>query len=152
MKGYYCAHVHRDPKVAMATNDYCEPDNESSSSSGSAQSPSCSPTKRATSADQLSLITNKHTKALALKSLFVEKVRGVKEFGQRLNKLGRHLSTSDQSELAASPRLLSISSIDPDSELPRLVRTNAFKVSSYPSYTVNNTRQEQTSCFNFGLN
>jgi hypothetical protein len=82
----------------------------------------------------LSLITNKHTKALALKSLFVEKVRGVKEFGQRLNKLGRHLSTSDQSELAAGPRLLSISSIDPDSELPRLVRTNAFKVSCYPSY------------------
>jgi hypothetical protein len=136
VKGYYCAHVHRDPKVAMATNDYCEPDNESSCSSGngSAQSPSCSPTKRATSADQLSLITNKHTKALALKSLFVEKVRGVKEFGQRLNKLGRHLSTSDQSELAAGPRLLSISSIDPDSELPRLVRTNAFKVSCYPSY------------------
>ena len=119
----------------METND-CQPDPECCSI-GSAQSPSCSPTKRATSADQLSLLSSssKHTKALALRSLLVDKVRGVKEFGQRLNKLGRHLSTSDQSELASSPRLLSISSIDPDSELPRLVRTNAFKVSCLDYYS-----------------
>ncbi len=122
----------------MATTN-CEPDPKNGScSSGSAQSPSCSPTKRATSVDQLSLVvgSNKHTKALGLKSLFVEKVRGVKEFGHRLNKLGRHLSASDQSELAAGPRLLSVSSIDPDSDLPRLVRTNAFKVSCCLDYYV----------------
>lgn len=120
----------------MATT-HCEPTDPesshscSSSNNGNAQSPNCSPTKRASSADQLSLVvsSNKHVKALALKSLLVEKVRGVKEFGQRFNKLGRHLSTSDQSELAAvGPRLLSVSSIDPETEVPRLVRTNAFKV------------------------
>ena len=95
-----------------------------------AQTPFYSPT-RAHSADQLTLVVNtssKHTKVLGLRSLFVEKVRGVKEFGQRFNKLGRHLSASDQSELAASPRLLSVSSIDPESDVPRLVRTNAIKV------------------------
>ena len=124
----------------MATINHCEPDNESICSSSSAQSPSCSPTKRATSVDQLPLITNKHSKVPGLKSLFVEKVRGVKEFGQRLNKFGRHLSTSDQSELAAGPRLLSVSSIDPDSELPRLVRTNAFKVSCCLGYTTVNNK------------
>lgn len=110
----------------MATA-HCEPDPETSN----AQSPNCSPTKRAASADQLSLVvsSNKHAKAQALKSLFVEKVRSVKVLGHRFNKLGRHLSTSDQSELAVGPRLLSVASIDPDTEVPRLVRTNAFKVS-----------------------
>lgn len=127
--------------VAMATANHREPDPESISCS-SAQSPSRSPAKRATSAEQLSLIasTNKHTKALGLKSLLADKVRGVKEFGHRLNKLGRHLSTSDQSELANGPRLLSVSSIDPDAEVPRLVRTNAFKVGCYLGYIVNNEK------------
>lgn len=103
---------------------HCEPDPETSN----AQSPNCSPTKRASSVDQLAS-SNKHAKAQALKSLLVEKVRGVKVLGHRFNKLGRHLSTSDQSELAVGPRLLSVASIDPDIEVPRLVRTNAIKVS-----------------------
>ena len=121
----------------MATTN-CEPDPESSSCSLTGTPIAQSPKRKATSVDQLSLVvgTNKHTKAQGLKSLFVEKVRGVKEFGHRLNKLGRHLSASDQSELATGPRLLSVSSLDPESDLPRLVRTNAFKVSCCLDYCV----------------
>lgn len=103
-------------------------------SSSNAQPPTTSsPTKtRAASVDQLAVPTNttvKRNNSEAFKNVF----RGVKELGQRgLNKLGKHLSASDQSYLAtASPRLLSVSSIDPESDQPRLVRTNAFKVSKF---------------------
>lgn len=110
---------------------------ETSEGNGGAQPLFGSPTKRAASDDQLTSSGShqfKRSKSLAIKSLFVEKVRGVKEFSkQSLNKLGRHLSASDQSELAAAPRLLSVSSIDSEDteDEPiqhRLVRTNAFKV------------------------
>lgn len=113
---------------------------------GSAQPPNRSSSKRAASDDQLSTPSTanfKRSKSLGLKSLFVGKVRGVRNLGkQSLNKFGRHLSASDQSDLAAltsAPRLLSVSSIDSDDDIKereqhRLVRTNAFKV--YLSVTV----------------
>ena len=115
-------------QVTMATTSRDQPELDGSSN---AQPPSTSPTKaRAASFDQLAVPTSnniKRVKSEAIKNLIVEKVRGV---GHRFNKLGKHLSTSDQSDLAAaSPRLLSVSSLDPESDEPRLVRTNAFKVS-----------------------
>ena len=124
----------------MATASRDQPELDSSTSN--AQPPSTSPTKaRATSVDQLAVPTSaniKRAKSEAIKNLIVDKVRGV---GQRFNKLGKHLSTSDQSDLAAaSPRLLSVSSLDPESDEPRLVRTNAFKVSKIIFFLLNNVQ------------
>lgn len=64
-------------------------------------------------------------RASSIKSLIAKKVREVREVGQRLSKLNKHLSTSDQSDLPAA-KLLSFSVIEDDT--PRLVRTNAIKV------------------------
>lgn len=58
----------------------------------------------------------------SLKSLLAKKVRDVKQVGQRLSKLNKNLSISDD----LNAKLLSFSIIDDDA--PRLVRTNAIKV------------------------
>lgn len=100
------------PDVAMDTEPETDP----------AQWP---PSPKAVSDEQLAV---GRPRSSTLKSLIAKKVREVKEVGQRLSKLNKHLSTSDQ---LAAAKLLSFSHIDPEGEVPRLVRTNAFKVTYY---------------------
>lgn len=121
---------------------------------GTAQPPSSRTSKRAASDEQLSTKASsnslssssnlKGSKSIRFKSFIADKARTVRQFSREgFNKLGRHLSASDQSDLAAivpadenshkSARLLSVSSIESEDSTNgdhRLVRTNAIKVNS----------------------
>ena len=139
---------------------------------GTAQPPSSRTSKRAASDEQLSTQASsnslssssnlKGSKSIRFKSFIADKARTVRQFSREgFNKLGRHLSASDQSDLAAivpadenshkSARLLSVSSIESEDSTNgdhRLVRTNAIKVNSEEIFCILSVHIFK-KCFNF---